>query len=158
MVLADTRRAVARFEEALALVPTDNWQPQPGDRLRVHRLAARTLISAGQAAAAEQHLQTAMEAAADAGQASPDYAGLLYDVALWYWHHNEYREALDVARQSLDVAQRLNDVEATAQAYEVLALACHTLGDWQQGLFFEEQRAALAGASLDVTRTFDVHL
>ena len=54
--------------------------------MRVHRLAARTLIMAGDVAAAEQHLQAAMEAGADTGQASLDYANVLYDVALWHWH------------------------------------------------------------------------
>ena len=40
----------------------------------------------------------------------------------------------------------------------MLALAAHSLGDWQQGLKFEEQRSALAGPGLDVTEAFDVHL
>ena len=48
-----------------------------------------------------------------------------------------------MARRSLDVAERLNDPVASARAYEMLALASHSLGDWQQGLNFEQQRSAL---------------
>ncbi len=157
-ILANSAQAVARFEEALALTPTDDWQPSYGDRVRVHSVAARTLLSAGQAALAEQHLQAAMEVAVDSGQATTDYARLLYDVSLWYWHRNEYQEAFEVAQRCLDIAKRLNNKIAIARAYEVLALACHSLGDWQQGLSFEAQRAALVGPDLDVTEAFDVHL
>jgi hypothetical protein len=56
------------------------------------------------------------------------------------------------------VAERLNDTGAVARAFEMLALACHSLGEWQDGLRFEQQRAALAGSGLDVTEAFDVHL
>jgi tetratricopeptide (TPR) repeat protein len=158
LILADTPRAVARFEEALALAPTEDWQPGLDERVRAHRLAARTLISAGHAAPAEQHLHAAMEAVVDSGHASIDYAHLLYDVALWHWHRDEYQEAFEVAQRSLNVAERLNHSEGIARAYEVLALASHSLGEWQQGLNFEEQRSALIGSDLDVTEAFDVHL
>jgi DNA-binding SARP family transcriptional activator/pimeloyl-ACP methyl ester carboxylesterase len=158
LVLADTPRAVARFEEALALPATETWQPDPIDQARVHRLAARTLISAGDAAAAEQHLQEALAKVGEAGNDSVDYAYVLYDVALWHWHRNEYQEASEVARRSLDIAERVNDQAAIARAYEVLALTSHSLGEWQQGLSFEDQRAALVGPDLDVTEAFDVHL
>jgi hypothetical protein len=40
----------------------------------------------------------------------------------------------------------------------MLALACHSLGEWQTGIAYEQQRAALAGPALDVTDAFDVHL
>lgn len=174
-VLADTSRAVASYEQALALpflfdsgttppLPPNSggsggwWQPSPGDRVRLHRSAARSLIAAGRAAEAERHLQTAMEIMADTGQASLDYANLLYDVALWHWHNNEHQEAFEAAQRSLDIAEQLNDDLARAQAYEMLALACHSSGEWQRGLDFEQQRSALIGHNLDVTEAFDAHL
>jgi predicted ATPase len=172
-VLADTSRAVASYEQALALSFPSNlettpssdskrgeegWQPKPGDRVRLHRSAARSLITAGRGSEAERHLQTAMEVMADTGQASPDYANLLYDVALWHWHNNEHQEAFEAAQRSLDIAEQLNDDAARAQAYEMLALACHSLGEWQQGLNFEQQRSTLIGPNLDVTEAFDAHL
>ena len=42
--------------------------------------------------------------------------------------------------------------------FEMLALACHSRGEWQSGISFEQQRTALVGPSLDVTEAFDVHL
>lgn len=164
-ILADTTRAVAHYEQALALPHPANsgggagpWQPGPSDRVRLHRSAARSLITAGRAAESERHLQLAMEIMADSGQASLDYANLLYDVALWHWHNSEHQEAFEAAQQSLAVAEQLDDVTARAQAYEMLALACHSLGEWQQGLVFEQQRSTLIGPNLDVTEAFDAHL
>jgi predicted ATPase len=156
--LADTSRAVARFDEALTLKPTEDWQPPVNDRVKLHRYASRALITAGQADEAERYLQTAMEIIADTDQASLDYAHLLYDVSLWHWHNNEYQEAFETAQRSLDIAEKFDDVQARAQAYEMLALACHSLGEWQQGLGFEQQRSTLVGPNLDVTDAFDVHL
>lgn len=95
---------------------------------------------------------------ADTGQASLDYANLLYDVAMWHWHNNEHQEAFKAAQRSLKIAEQLNDVTARAQAYEMLALACHALREWQQGLNFEKQRSILIGPNLDVNEAFDAHL
>jgi hypothetical protein len=62
------------------------------------------------------------------------------------------------AEHSLEIAEQLDNATARAQAYEMLALACHSLGEWQQGLNFEEQRSKLIGPNLDVTEAFDAHL
>lgn len=70
----------------------------------------------------------------------------------------EFREAFDAAQKSLAVAERQGDPSAIARAFEMLALACHSLGEWQQGLSFEQQRSLLTGPALDVTEAFDVHL
>jgi hypothetical protein len=40
----------------------------------------------------------------------------------------------------------------------MLALACHSLGEWQLGLDYEEKRSEIAGPELDVGDAFDVHL
>jgi hypothetical protein len=40
----------------------------------------------------------------------------------------------------------------------MLALACHSLGEWREGVGFEEQRQSLVGAQVDVAQAFDVHL
>ena len=115
------------------------------------------LLTAGDTDAAETHLMTALPLMSE-HEDSGDYAILLYNIAQLHWHRNEYKEAFDVAQSSLAIAERLNDEEAIARAFEMLALACHSTGDWQQGLLFEEQRASLAGPGLDVTGVFDVHL
>src|SRR5262249_44444353 len=60
IILADTPRAVARFEQALALPPGEGWQPARRDRARLHRGAAMALITAGDTTAAEAHLRAAL--------------------------------------------------------------------------------------------------
>ncbi|MCB0193954.1 MAG: protein kinase, partial [Anaerolineae bacterium] len=56
-VLADTSRAVAHYEQALALPSTATWQPKPVDRIRLQRSLARTFMAAGRLNEVEQHLQ-----------------------------------------------------------------------------------------------------
>jgi DNA-binding SARP family transcriptional activator len=157
IILADTPRAVSRFREALALPPGTGWQPSRRDRARVHRGAAMALLTAGNTTTAEEHLRAALTEI-DEREDAADYAYVLYNVAQLHWHRNEYQQAFDVAQRSLAIAERLNDPTAIARAFEMLALACHSLGEWQTGINFEQQRAALAGPSLDVTEAFDVHL
>jgi predicted ATPase len=159
IILADTPRAVARFEQALALPSAEKWQPSGADRARMHRGAAVALITAGDTGAAEEHLRTALiEITEHEAKDTAEYAFVLYNMAQLYWHRNEYQQAFEAAQRSLAVAERLGDPIAIARAFEMLALACHSMGEWRQGLQFEEQRSALAGATLDVTEAFDVHL
>lgn len=157
IILADTPRAVARFEQALVLSPTEGWQSAAPDRARLHRGATMALLTVGDTSSAEAHLQAAL-AEIDERKHATDYAHVLYNVAQLHWHRNEYQPAFDVAQRSLAIAEQVNDPVAIARAFEMLALACHSLGEWRQGLQFEGQRSSLAGPSLDVTEAFDVHL
>jgi tetratricopeptide (TPR) repeat protein len=117
------------------------------------------LITAGDADAAGKHLQAAL---AEIDNQNPkdaaEYAFVLYNIAQLHWHRNDYQQAFDAAQRSLAIAERLSDPIAIARAFEMLALACHSMGEWRQGLQFEAQRSALAGSTLDVTEAFDVHL
>ena len=156
-MLADTARAVECFERALALQPTETWKPARHDYIRLHCSAANVLLTAGDMQSAETHLKLALPLAKEQADA-PEIADLFYNVALLHWHKGEYQEAFDAAQKSLEVAEHIHRAEAIARAFEMLALACHSLGEWQRGLHFEEQRALLAGSGLDVTDAFDVHL
>jgi tetratricopeptide (TPR) repeat protein len=115
------------------------------------------LLTAGETEAAEAHLRAGLSEV-DESENAAEYADLLYNLALLRWHCNEYQEAFEVAQRSLAIAERLNNPTAIARAFEMLALACHSLGEWQTGMGYEQQRAALAGPGLDVTDAFDVHL
>ncbi|MDT8304772.1 MAG: AAA family ATPase [Anaerolineae bacterium] len=156
-ILANTPRAVARFDQALSLSPGGRWQPQPNERARAHAGAAMALLTAGDTAAAEAHLDAAQEQIDPEAHAS-EYADILYNVAQLRWHRNEYHEAFAAAERSLEIAEQLDDTNAVARAFEMLALACHSLGEWQLGLEFEDKRSAIAGPELDVSDAFDVHL
>lgn len=156
-ILADTPKAVACFEQALALDPQEDWQPAARDLVRLHSSAAVALITAGDMDGADQHLRKALQKIDIQGEAS-EYADLLYNIALLHWHRNEYQQAMENAQSSLEIARRLDHPETIARAYEMLALSCHALGEWQAGITYEKQRVEFAGVGLDVTDAFDVHL
>ncbi len=156
-ILADTPSAVMCFEQAIALAPIEGWHSTRRDRVRLHRGAVMALITAGDTRSAERHLRAAL-AEIDENEDASEYAHLLYNVAQFHWHRGEYREAFDEAQKSLGVAERLNEPVAIARAFEMLALACHSLGEWQTGVHYEQQRMSLAGPGLDVTEAFDMHL
>ncbi len=156
-ILANTPASVARFEQALSLTANEQWQPKPNERARLHAGAAMALLTAGDTTAAEDHLKAAQEQI-DPDEYASEYADILYNVAQLRWHRNEYEEAFAAAQQSLEIAEQLDDATAVARAFEMLALACHSLGEWQMGLDFEEKRSAIAGPELDVSDAFDVHL
>jgi len=155
--LANTPRAVEYFERAIALPAAESWASAPHDRVRLRRGAAVALITVGDTGSAEMHLRLALSEVNEKADA-PEIAHLLYSAAQLHWHKGEYQEAFEAAQKSLQIAERLNIPEAIARAFEMLALACHSLGEWQQGLDFEEKRTMIAGPGLDVTDAFDVHL
>ena len=157
IILANTPGGVARFEQALSLQPENGWQSSRGDRARLHRGAAVALITVGDTDSAERHLKAAL-AEIDERENAAEFAQVLYNVAQLHWHRNEYRDAFDVAQRSLAIAEQVNDPAAIARAFEMLALACHSLGEWQNGIGYEQQRIAFSGPGLDVTEAFDVHL
>jgi predicted ATPase len=156
-ILADTPKTISAVERALQL-EGEKWKPAPRDLARLRRLAALALLTAGQVDEAAEHLQIALARIEDSGDSGAELANLLYNISQIHWHRNEYQESFDVAQRSLAIAERLNDQGAIARAFEMLALACHSLGEWQRGLAFEEQRSNLAGTGLEVTDAFDVHL
>jgi DNA-binding SARP family transcriptional activator len=158
-ILADTPKSVACFDEALKIDVNDEqeWRPSVRDIVRVHSGAAVALITAGNIEDADGYLQNALSIMGDR-QDAPEFADLLYNLAQLHWHRNEYKQAMEVAQRSLVIAERLNKPDSIARAFEMLALACHSLGEWQEGIAYERQRSELAGAGLDVTDAFDVHL
>jgi len=156
-VLGNTVQAVAAFQRALE-VSTDGWRPGRGDRARLHRLAAMALLTAGALDDVASHLDQAVAELNGGEDDLREFANVLYNIAQLHWHRDEHPLAFEAARRSLAVAERLNDPEAIARGYEMLALACHSLGEWQTGIQYEEHRAALAGPGLDVSDAFDVHL
>jgi tetratricopeptide (TPR) repeat protein len=156
-MLANTPQCVEYFERAINLPATDEWTSAPQRRVHLRCGAAKALITAGNMELAESHLRFALSEVNEQLDTS-EFAYLMYTMAQLHWHKGEYQQAFDAAQKSLEIAQRLNKPNAIARAFEMLALACHSLGEWQKGLVFEEKRAVLAGPALDVSDAFDVHL
>jgi tetratricopeptide (TPR) repeat protein len=123
----------------------------------LHRAAAVALITAGDLSPANDHLDAAL-GEIDESEDAVIYTRVLYNKAQFHWHRNEYQKAFDVAQHSLSIAERVGDADSIARAFEMLALACHSQGEWKRGIAFEDERSAMSGPGLDVTDAFDVHL
>lgn len=118
--------------------------------LRVRAKAALGHIVVGEVDAATELLQSHLaaweevlveEAGQDMAALAPSAAfHMLADIR---WHSGQHRDALEAAERAVSAAESSGDVTARAQAYESMALACHSLGDWRRGLEFELQRGAL---------------
>jgi len=105
----------------------------PKERIQLYLQAAFALITAGDMNAAQPYLEVAQREVGETVEESVEYADLLYYVALWHWHRDEYQQAYAMAQHCLRVAKSLDVPEVLARAYEVLALAAHSLGKWQEG-------------------------
>jgi tetratricopeptide (TPR) repeat protein len=115
-------------------------------------------ILGGEVAEAAQLLEIT-EAAISSQWADYRTARTYYLLAQLRWHNGRYVEALDAAERALAVARSSGDPRERSQAYEVLALACHALGDWQRGVGYELERQQLAiEDGFDVDEALEAHL
>src|SRR5262249_31754521 len=81
-----------------------------------------------------------------------------YALAHYHWLRNEFAQALALGRESLAVAQALNARAEVAEAYEMMALCCVPLGEWQHGLEYEAQRLSHVDLNRYLADVSDVHL
>jgi tetratricopeptide (TPR) repeat protein len=158
VALSDLEAAVADLDAAASLSrPEDGWRPSPGERAFARRWASLALITVGDLESAREHIEAAVE---DLSQDPdhPELAEVHYHLAQLRWHEGRHREAYEAAERCLHAAERRGEPQALARGYEMLALACHSLGEWREGAGFEERRQSLVGAEVDVAQAFDVHL
>ena len=156
MALADLDGAVRDLDAAAGL-EMGGFRPSAHERALVRRIAALALIQGGRLAEAGERLDDAV-AAIGSRKDDPQLPAVLYLFAQLRWHEERYAEAKELAGQSLAIAKALGNRAAMSKAHEMLALACHSLGTWQEGHAHEDERQALAGGVLDVDQAFDVHL
>ncbi len=156
MALSDLDGAI-RDLDAAAELDTPEYRPSASERAIARRIAALALIQAGRLDEAGTRLVDAEEVLRG-DQDSPELSAVLYLLAQLRWHQERFAEARDLARRSLSLAEARGDQAAMAKGHEMLALAFHSLGAWQEGYAHEQQRQALAAGTLDVDQAFDVHL
>jgi tetratricopeptide (TPR) repeat protein len=156
MALSDLDGAVRDLDAAAALA-TPSWRPSPTELALVRRVAALALIQAGRLSEASERLEAAVAALRNSTD-DPELPAVLYLFAQLRWHQEKYAEARELAQRSLAEAEARGDVHARSKAHEMLALACHSLGAWQEGNAHERARHELANGRLDVDQAFDVHL
>jgi DNA-binding SARP family transcriptional activator/tetratricopeptide (TPR) repeat protein len=158
VALGDLEQAVQDLEAVVALHrKEDDWRPTSVQRANALRIIALALIEGGQLAQAETSLDSAL-AELEGAEPSIELSNVLYLFAQLRWHQSRHAEAFEMAEKCLKEAEKHDDQQALAKGYEMLALACHSLGEWRKGTEFEERRQSLADGTLDVASAFDVHL
>jgi DNA-binding SARP family transcriptional activator len=158
VALGDLDDAVADLQAAAALKNrTTGWQPGDAQRARALRLSALALIERGDLNGAETDLDEAL-ALLRRDNSPSEMSSLYYLYSQLRWHQDRHQDAYGLAEKCLVEAEKLDDPYAVARGYEMLALACHSLGEWRKGTEFEERRRNLAEGGLDVASAFDVHL
>lgn len=150
----NTERSVELFEQV------SSSYADAGDfeaASRVRGKAALGHIMLGRAESARRHLSATLQ---DLTAASPQsvVSRTYYLLAQLHWHSGDNRQALEAAERSLVAAGESNDPNERAQAFEVLALACHSLGDWQRGVELELERQALGVPGFNTDEAFEAHL
>jgi DNA-binding SARP family transcriptional activator len=150
----EAARSAALFEETCTLLAGAG---QDEHVVRVQGKTALAQIAAGNVHRAGELLQTMLQALTEQ---SPQMvvARTYYILAQLHWHSAEYREALQAAEKAFQAAQSSGDAAEQAHAYEVLALACHSLGEWQKGVECELNRHRLGVPGFDTEEAFDAHL
>jgi tetratricopeptide (TPR) repeat protein len=156
MALSDLDGAVRDLDAAAAL-DIGGFRPSATEVALARRVAALALIQGGRLAEASTRLEAAL-AALHGSTNDPELPAVLYLFAQLRWHEEKYAEAKELAARSLAEAEARKDRRAMSKAHEMLALACHSLGSWQEGRAHEDERQALTDGSLEVDQAFDVHL
>jgi DNA-binding SARP family transcriptional activator/tetratricopeptide (TPR) repeat protein len=156
MALSDLDGAVRDLDAAAAL-EMNGFRPSATETALVKRIAALALIQGGRLTEAGQRLEDAV-VALDSSHEDPELPAVLYLFAQLRWHEEKYDQAKELADRSLLEATARANRNAMAKAHEMLALACHSLGAWQEGNAHEAERQALTDGTLDVDQAFDVHL
>ncbi|HXH22143.1 MAG TPA: AAA family ATPase [Dehalococcoidia bacterium] len=149
-----TAHSVDLFQEAAAVFAA------AGDSEGATRARGKTalgLIMLGRADLAKELITSTLK---DLTEQSPVQvvSRTYYLLAQLHWHSGEHRAALEAAERSLLAANAAGEPAEQAQAYEVMALACHSLGDWRRGVEFELARQALAIPGFNIDEAFEAHL
>ncbi|MFZ5478157.1 MAG: ATP-binding protein [Myxococcota bacterium] len=149
IALSELDLAMTHLDDAAAVATT------PEMRANALRLGSLAAVTGGELVRADTFLARARAAIADDSPALPN---VLYQTAQLRWHESRYADAYALSEQCLAVAERHGDKDALAKGYEMLALACHSLGAWKEGVASERRRQEVVGHAVDVASIFDVHL
>jgi DNA-binding SARP family transcriptional activator len=150
----DAARSATLFEEACDRFAAAGDE---SEMVRVRGKAALAYIAAGDVQRASVLMQATLQAVT---AQSPELvvSRTYYILAQLHWHTAQYDDALAAAEKAFEAAVATGDAVQRAHAYEVLALACHSLGDWQKGVECELNRHALGVPGFDTDEAFDAHL
>jgi DNA-binding SARP family transcriptional activator len=152
--MGEVEASVGLFQEAGALLAAAG---ESEAAIRVEGKTALGLIILGRPVEAQTAIEEMLEGLTEQ---SPQHvvSRTYYLLAQLHWHSGQNREALAAAETALVAASAGGDEARRAQAYEVMALACHSLGDWQRGVELELERQSLGVPGFDTDEAFEAHL
>ena len=150
----DIAKSLPHFVEALALFENVSGEET---LYRIRGKAALGHIVMGDFEVAASLLDDTMRSLTEQ---SPQLvvASTYWLLAQLRWHNAQYKDALEAAEKALLAAEAGGDITQKAKAYGVMALACHSLGDWQKGVEYELSRHELGDQGFDTDEAFDAHL
>ncbi|MCK6619042.1 MAG: AAA family ATPase [Calditrichia bacterium] len=148
-MLGREQESAAQYESALSVC-----NPEADSSLR--RKAAYRFNLSGDLNNAWRHIVEGLEK--QQGEENLEWVRWQYIRAHYHWQRNEFREAFTIAQKSLKAAERLNARDEITRAYEMMALCCVPLGEWQKGLEYESQRLSRLDLNHYLTDVSDVHL
>jgi predicted ATPase len=156
--LSELEQSIEDFDAAARLHRAeDGWTPSANQRARAYRAASLQSMSLGDLVGMRSRLDAA-RAEIESEPDAREWPEILYHYAQLEWHEGSHEKAYATAEECLVKAEELGESEAIARAYEMLALACHSIGEWKKGRDYERSRTELVGASVDVASAFDAHL
>jgi len=142
------------YEEAIGVL---SFAGDESGAVRVRGKAALSAITLGELEKASGLLQATMEAITDQSPQAV-VARTYYQISQLHWHSARHGDALEAAEKALEASLSSEDVSEKSHAYKALALACHSLGDWQKGIEYELLRDQLGASGFDTDEAFDAHL
>lgn len=159
-LIGDTSRAAGYLNESLAAYESafSSIEGLPVDKVQwteLHRKVGLLAIFVADMPKAGRHLAQAWH---HAGHDPRVHAQLHILRALYLWHCNRLEEAAEYAHRALDLAEAAQAEVESAQACEILAMACLPLGRWQEGLLYERRRLRHGRWSPDLVVATDAHL
>ncbi|MCU7948240.1 MAG: AAA family ATPase [Candidatus Thiodiazotropha sp. (ex Cardiolucina cf. quadrata)] len=145
--------SLAAYQQALALI--EDLPVVESEKTELHRQIALVSIFTGDMKGAGQHIAAAWEFVSD----DPRFYARLHCLrALHLWHFNRLEEAIEYACRAHDLAEEAGAATEAAQACEILAMSYLPLGQWQQGMKYEQKRLQQGRWSPDIVVATDAHL
>jgi len=111
--------------------------------MELHRKMAVATIFRKEIDRSQGHLERAFELAGE----NPRYRARLFITKSHHmWHLGRLEEAYGMAKKALGQARKAKTGAEASQACEMLAMTCLSLGRWEEGLLYENERQTFEGS------------
>ncbi|MGH2544664.1 MAG: hypothetical protein ACRDIB_17875, partial [Ardenticatenaceae bacterium] len=152
--IGDVAGSLKAYQQAFDELARGGSAPDRDLQRTLHRKITHTAILTPDVPTATEHLEQAW---ALLGEEPLEKARLLITQALFDWHSNQLEAAIEHASQALEIAEQEGVQVEMSQACEMLALSHLPLGNWEEGLHYEQRRQT-SDWSPEIVVAVDAHL